>query len=185
MAMAMVRRRIAGYAKVKRKRVPLPKKNSAAEEQMVGEAVRVYAPMAAVGRPLAQRSAWQRLWKPSVIGFGLLIGCIAAFMAMKSPARYSYAPAVERQDYPKTASVSASRIVGASSARRAQSGSGGTGYVGDDAVVLSNRSAPTDESFRAGAYIRQKVFLPNVSGECVVTGSGGDIGECLRQQAGK
>lgn len=188
MAIAMVRRRIAGYAKVKRKRAPLPKKSHGPEDgPMVGETtVRVYAPMAAVGRSVPRQSAWQRLWKPAVLGSGLLIGCIVAFMSLKSPARTSYSTA-ERQDYPKTASLSASRVVGASAARRGGQSAGGNapGNVGGgEMVVLVNRNAPTDDSFRAGAYVRQKVFLPNVSGDCVVTGNGArDIDECLRQRA--
>lgn len=186
MAIAMVRRRIAGYAKVKRKRAPLPKKSGPDDGPMVGEAVRVYAPMAAVGRSGAPRSQWQKLWKPMVLGTGLLVGCIVAFMVMKSPSR-SYSAGVERQDYPKTSPLSASRVVGASAARRSGQSAGGNapGNVGGgEMVVLVNRNAPTDDSFRAGAYVRQKVFLPNVSGDCVVTGNGArDIDECLRPRA--
>lgn len=185
MAMAMVRRRIAGYAKVKKKRVPLPKKSGPADGPMVGDAVRVYAPLAAVGRSGASRSRWQTLWKPVVIGASLLVGCIVAFMVMKSPSR-SYPPAYERQDYPKTSALSASRIVGASAARRSGSASSnGQGNVGGgEMVVLVNRGVPTDDSFRASAYVREKVFLPNVSGDCVVGGAL-DINDCLRQQRGE
>jgi hypothetical protein len=188
MAIAMVRRRIAGYAKVKRKRAPLPKKSNGPDDgPMVGEAVRVYAPMAAVGRSGAPRSQWQKLWKPVFFGSGLLVGCIVAFLVMKSPSR-SYSPAPERQDYPKTSPLSASRVVGASAARRSgpTTSSNGQGNVGGgEMVVLVNRNAPTDDSFRAGAYVRQKVFLPNASGDCVVSGGSDDIGDCLRRQAAR
>lgn len=188
MAMAMVRRRIAGYAKVKRKSAPLPKKSGPADGPMVGDEVRVYAPLAAVGRTGAPRSTWQKLWKPVVIGSGLLVGCIVAFMVMKSPTR-AYSGGVERQDYPKSSSLSASHVVGASAARRsgaAPSSNGQGNLGGGEMVVLVNRTAPTDASFRASAYVREKVFLPNVSGDCVVGGNGArDINDCLRQQGGE
>jgi hypothetical protein len=53
-------------------------------------------------------------------------------------------------------------------------------------VVLSQRAAPTDESFLATAYVRKKVSLPHLSGECTVSGGGSrDVAACLRQMAQK
>lgn len=187
MAMAMVRRRIAGFAKIKRKRVPLPKKTDP-NAAMVGGEARVYSPMAAVGRPVVRKSFWQVYGKLTLAGIVVLIACIVAFATMRSPSRPNYDVTADRQDYPKTASASRSRIVGAVATRSGgQAADDGrlSGIGGGEMVLLTNRAAQTDDSFRASAHVR-KVFLPEISGNCVVTGSGSrDIGECLRQQAGE
>lgn len=181
MAMAMVRRRIAGYAKVKKKRIPVPRKRDP-NEQMVGEeaVVRVYAPTAAVGRAVVAKPWWHGLWKPLAIGSGVAAGCLIAFFVMKSPGRSDDYSSAQRPEYPRSASLPHARVVGASAARRVEATSAGTG--GSTEVVLSNRRAQTDDSFRATGYARKKVYLPDISGNC--TGTGAQIAECLRQQAG-
>lgn len=197
MAMAMVRRRFAGYVKIKgKKKAPLPRRTSSppsADEPMVGgeAAVRVYAPMAAVGRGVEAKPWWHGLWKPLAIGSGVAVGCLIAFFVMKAPARSPAPTTVERPEYPRSVSLSHSRVVGASAARNGGAGPTGAGYVGgSDEVVLSNRAAQTDDSFRATGYVRkkvdlpEKVYMPEISGSCVVKAGGGDIGECLRRQAG-
>jgi len=185
MAMAMVRRRIAGYAKVKRKRIPAPRRVDP-NEQMVGEAatVRVYAPRAAVGRSVVAKPWWHGIWKPLAIGSGVTAGCLIAFFFMKSPGGDSSSRTAERNEYHRSVSLPHSRVVGAVEVRR-----GGASFAGERAapqeVVLSQRSAPSADSFRASGYARKKVYLPEISGNCTVGGSGTqDIAECLRQQAG-
>lgn len=184
MAMAMVRRRIAGYAKVKTKRIPVPRRprSSDPDEQMVGEEaiVRVYAPRAAVGRSVEAKPWWHGLWKPLAIGSGVAAGCLIAFFVMKSPDRSDDYSSAQRPEYPRSASLPHARVVGASAARHVEASSAGTG--GSTELVLSNRSAQTDDSFRATGYARKKVYLPDISGNC--TGSGQEIAECLRRQAG-
>lgn len=180
MAMAMVRRRIAGYAKVKKKRIPVPRKRDPNEE-MVGEAaVRVYAPMAAVGRSVEIKPWWHGIWKPLAIGSGVATGCLIAFFVMKSPGRSDDYSSAQRPTPPRSASLPHARVVGASAARHVEATSAGTG--GSTEVVLSNRHAQTDESFRATGYARKKVYLPDISGNC--SGNGAQIADCLRQQAG-
>ncbi len=185
MAMAMVRRRIAGYAKVKKKRIPVPRRKDPSEE-MVGEAaVRIYAPMAAVGRSVEAKPWWHGIWKPLAIGSGVTAGCLIAFFVMKGPGGGdSSSRSAERNEYHRSVSLPHSRTVGAVEVRR-----GGASFAGERAapqeVVLSQRSAPSVESFRAAGYTRKKVYLPEISGNCTVGGSGAqDIAECLRQQAG-
>lgn len=181
MAMAMVRRRIAGYAKVKKKRIPVSRKRDPNEE-MVGEAavVRVYAPTAAVGRAVEAKPLWHGLWKPLAIGSGVAAGCLIAFFVMKSPGRSGDYSSAQRPEYPRSASLPHARVVGASAARHVEATSTGTG--GSAEVTLSSRRTQTDDSFRATAYARKKVYLPEISGNCVVTGAGArDIAECLRQ----
>ena len=144
--------------------------------------------MAAVGRPVVRRPFWQTYWKPTVGGIVAVIACIVVLATIKSPSRSNYDVTADRQDYPKTASASRSRIVGAAATRSGgraadRSDSGGNG--GGETVLQTNRSVQTDDSFRASAHVR-RVYLPEISGNCVVTGSGSrDIGECLRQQAGE
>lgn len=189
MAMAMVRRRIAGYAKVKRKRPALPRRHDP-NDQLVGEGARVYAPMAAVGRAVAPPPWWQKYAKPLGFGFLAIVGGLVALLIMKGPSRPAYDSSAERPEYPRSASLSHSRVVGAVAARSggpAMAGArSGDHLGGSNEVVLSNRATPSEDSFRATGYARKKVFLPDISGNCTVTGSGGkDIGECLRQQAGE
>lgn len=206
MAMAIVRRRFAGFVKVKaKKKAPLPRRPSSStpdtNEQMVGDAavVRVYAPRAAVGRAVEAKPWWHGLWKPLAIGGGVAVGCLIAFLIMKAPARSPSGSSVERPEYPRSVSLSHSRVVGAAAARNGAAGPTGAGHVGgSDEVILSNRAAQTDDSFRASGYVRKapeavdgvaaparaKVYLPEASGSCVV-GGGRDFGDCLRQQAGQ
>lgn len=185
MAMAMVRRRIAGYAKVKKKRIPVPRRMDP-NEQMVGEeaVVRVYAPSAAVGRAVEAKPWWHGIWKPLAIGSGVTVGCLIAFFVMKAPGGDSSSRSAERNEYHRSVSLPHSRTVGAVEVRR-----GGASFAGERAapqeVVLSQRSAPSVESFRAAGYTRKKVYLPEISGNCTIGGGGAqDITECLRQQAG-
>lgn len=185
MGIAMVRRRIAGYAKVKGKakpRAPLPPRKKAEDEEMVGEAARVYTPMAAVApRQLPPRSWWQKAWKPAAGSVGVLLCCGFAYFVLNSSSRSSYDYSAEAVQYPRTSSASAG--VSSVSRRSGQASAYPGNNVATGNIVLSNRSTPTDESFRATAYVRKKVSLPNLSGDCVVKASGGlDIGECLRQQ---
>ena len=185
MGMAMVRRRIAGYAKVKgrKPRPPLPLRQD--DWEMVGERARPYVPMVALGpRPAPPRSWWQKAWKPFASSVGVLLCCGFAYIVFNSSSRPSYRDATEAAQYPRTASASSGV---SSSPRRSGRTSSYPGNEGaPDTIVLSNRSTPTDESFRASAYVRKKVSLPNISGDCVVKGSGSrDIGECLRQQGGQ
>lgn len=189
MSMSMVRRRVAGFAKVKRKKQPPAPRPGAAQQAGSGE-VRVYAPSAAVGRAVAPKAWWQGLLKPLGIGSGLALAGLATFVIINSPSRPASAATTERYEYPRSASLPHSRVVGAAAARTGgpafagakEEGPGG----GREMVVLVHRGPQTAESFRAAAYTRKKVDLPDgkiyvtaTSGECVV-GAGGSLGDCLR-----
>lgn len=186
MAMAMVRRRIAGYAKGKKKRAPVPRRSEPNEEMVGEQAVRMYSPMAAVGRTIAPKPWWHGIWKSLAIGSGVIVGCVLAFAVIKSPTRSYADTAAERRDYPRSAVLPHSRVVGAVEARRGETGvTGAKEDAGSREIVLSNRAAPTDMSFQATAYVRKKVYLPEISGNCVVGNGSQDMGECLRRQVGE
>lgn len=180
MGMAMVRRRIAGYAKVTRKpRAPLPKRKK--DDELVGEQARPSAPMAAFNPRKAQpKTWWQKALKPAAIALTLLLGAGLAYLVLKSPARPAYDYSADTAQYPRTPSSAA---MSAAARRSGHTFGTSSSEGGTDGVVVSNRSTPTDDSFRASGYVRKKVLLPNISGECVVKGNGTrDIGDCLRRQ---
>lgn len=187
MALSMVRRRVAGYTKARPKHRPrAPQREPRDDEQMVGEQARPAAPMSAMGarRAPSRSSPWQKAAKPATVAAGILLFCGIAFVALKDTVRFAsgYRAAGE------SSHAAASSGAGLSSRRGGQSSEYPRGSADTVEVVLSNRSAPTDESFLAAGYARKKAVLPaaadsGVSGECVVKGGGvADINECLRQQ---
>lgn len=166
--------------KTRKPRVPLPRRPSPSDE-MVGEQAKPFVFLGGtVPRAVPASPWWQKALRPAAIALGVLVcGACAYFLANQS-SRPSYDRGAETR-----ASAASSTSGGArpSRVRIAQS----SAYPGGDSVVepivLSNRAAPTDASFRATAYVRKKVSLPNISGNCVVSDSGSrDIGECLRRQ---
>lgn len=183
MGVSMVRRRIAGYAKVKGKpRAPLPQRKKS--DEMVGEPARPHTPMAAFApRQLPPKTWWQKAWKPVVGALGVLACCGFAYFVVNSSSRTSYDYSADSAQYPRTTSSSSSMSSAARRGGQAAAYPGSTGAP--ENLVLSNRSTPTDESFRASAYARKKVSLPNISGDCVVKGGSLDIAECLRRQGGQ
>lgn len=188
MSMAMVSRRFAGYAK-KGKGKPRPRvvrqPTVKDKDDLVGDEARPQRAMAAfVPRQLPPTAWWQKAWKPAAISVGLLACCWFAFVVVNSSNQSSSNYAADSRSY-SSASPSS---MGISSRRGGQAAAypGNTGAT--ESIVLSDRSTPTDESFRATAYVRKKVSLPNkvslshMSGECVVKGGGvEDIVECLRK----
>jgi hypothetical protein len=180
MGMAMVRRRIAGYAKVKGKPRP-PQRKDAVE--MARERARPSAPMVAFApRQLPPRSWWQKALMPVAGSVGVLVCCGFAYLVFNSANLPSYDYSAETAQYPRTSSSSSSM---ASSPRRSGQAAAYPGNnEGTGNPVLSNRSTPTDESFRASVYAHKKVSLPKIlSGDCVIKAGGDlDIGECLRRQ---
>lgn len=193
MGVSMVRRRIAGYAKVKPKpRAPAPRRNDDDNEQMVGERPKPSAPLAAFAvRQAPQRTWWQKAGKPIAIAAGILVLCGVAFMALKDTVQFASGYSTSANSNSSASSSSAHSGADSSPRRGGQSSAYPDGHAGAEEVVLSNRSIPTDESFLAAGYARRKVALPKaapsgapgMTGECVVTGGGiTDINECLRQQ---
>lgn len=188
MGMSMVRRRIAGYAKVdprKKKHAPLPRRKSNPDDDvMVGEEAVVSQPFMAVSpRPRPEPTLMERARKPILGAVAALVALglgLAVFGGFGSSGR-SYADAAREYDR-------ASQTQAATTPRRgnavAQEYPGNGGAVAP--VSLADRALPTDASFRATAYVRKKVNLPNASGECVIRGGEGarDFGECLRRQGG-
>lgn len=183
MSMTLVSRRVVGYVKGKpkakaRKRPQAPPEPS---EKVIGGPARPFTPFAvhkAVAVPA--QNWWLRSWRPAALSIGALLCCAFAFYAMRD----LVGPSAERSARSATVTTTQSRAVGTSSSR--QGARSAAVYPGNDThtgeVVLSQRSLPTDESFRATAYVRKKA-LPNISGTCVVRGSGArDIGDCLRRQ---
>lgn len=70
---------------------------------------------------------------------------------------------------------------------RADDGRATTVYPGSQESAAdarpSSRRAPTDESFLATFATSKKTKLPNISGDCVVSGAKGhSLDDCLRQQ---
>lgn len=184
MGMSMVRRRIAGYAKVdprKKKHAPLPRRKSDPNEEMVGEEAVVSQPFMAAPRPRPEPTRLERAKKPILGAVAALLALgigFAVFGGFGSSGR-SYAEAAREYDR-------ASQAQAATTPRRgtavAQEYPGNGGAVAP--VSLADRALPTDESFRATAYVRKKVNLPNASGECVIREGARDFGECLRRQGG-
>ncbi|CAG0963784.1 hypothetical protein RHDC4_00853 [Rhodocyclaceae bacterium] len=186
MGMSMVRRRIAGYAKAdprKKKHAPLPKRKSDPNEEMVGEEAVVSQPFMAVSpRPRPAPTLMEKARKPilgavaALVALGLGLAVFGGFGTGRS-----YADAA--REYERASQVQASTTPRRGNAV-AQEYPGNGGAVAP--VSLADRALPTDESFRATAYVRKKVNLPNASGECVIRGGEGarDFGECLRRQGG-
>ena len=175
MGMTIVRRRVVGYVKKTRKpHVPLPRKRDT--DEMVGERAKPFRPLAAFVSKKPDRDGWwRRAWKPAALLAGIVAG--AALI-------YSLAGSL----HPASSSDrSVARVSAPAPSSSLRNNSKAVAYPNDQAgvveVQLSNRALPTDESFLATAYVRRKVSLPNISGNCVVTGDGSrSIGECLRQQ---
>lgn len=182
MGISMVRRRIAGYAKVnprsKKKHAPLPKRSE--DDVMVGEAAAVQQVFMAAPRRQPERTLLEKAWKPIggavaallVLGLGLVM-----FGGVGGSGR-TYADAAREYDRGTQVQASTPRRTGPT-----QEYPGNGGAVAP--ISLADRSLPTDESFRATAYVRKKVNLPNISGECVISGGNAkDFSECLRRQGG-
>jgi hypothetical protein len=180
MTMTTVSRRVAGFAKVKKAakpHAPMPRRDT--PNVMGGRRTTPVVTVPVERKEAIQRTWWQRAAKPVGMAIGALAccGCIFVVATAKPAATGTlYAYRADSESAPVTAP-----------SRAAQTSTGASLYSGSDApqqeIVLSNRSTPTDESFLASAYVRRKVSLPNISGNCVVTGSGSrDVGECLRQQ---
>lgn len=177
MGMAIVRRRVVGYAKLKRKR-PAPPPRREASEAMVGEAAKPSRPFAAP-KPPPPASWWQKAWKPAAVSIGALLAIGLTLLVAGSPAG---------------SRASASYADTASSAPGNLPRKGGGHKFDYPAVAAAGESASpsgralqTDESFLASAYVRKKPVAPraSASGDCVVKGGGSrDVAECLRRQGG-
>lgn len=188
MGMSMVRRRIAGYVKAnprsKKKHAPLPRRRDDSDDEvMVGEAAVESRPFMAVSpRRQPEPTLLQKAWKPVVGALAALLVAGVGFLVFGgSGYERSYS------SYRETARSSpAPSQAGAGSAPRRAAGQEYPGNGGAaPPVSLADRALPTDESFRATAYVRKKVDLPNISGNCVIRGDGArDMDECLRRQGG-
>ncbi len=181
MTMTVVSRRVVGFAKTKRKVVPqLPPKQ--ASDELVGEPARPFAMLARRAVPDSpKKNGWQRLWKPAAI----LIVAVACFGLAYYSITSSRSPLAEYSASNERPSHASSRHSGSGMSMREGARSSGSSQVSERQVpvVLSERTLPTDDSFRATAYVRRKLSFPNISGVCVVKGSGSrDIGDCLRRQ---
>lgn len=165
--------------KTRKPRVPLPRRPSPSDE-MIGEEAKPFVfHGGTVPRPVTVGPWWQKALRPAAISLGVLVCAAGAYFLSSQTSRSSY----DRGTEARAAAASSSVGAGRSRVRIAQSSAYPGGEAAVEPVVLSNRAAPTDESFRATAYVRKKVSLPNISGNCVVGESGGrDIGECLRRQ---
>lgn len=185
MAVSMVRRRIAGYVKAnprsKKKHAPLPKRSE--EETMVGEAAIVSRPFVApVRRP--PPTFFERAWKPAAGVLGALLALTIGILIFNSPGRSS-----SYSSYRETTTSPAPQSYTGPGTSPRRNGGAAQEYPGNGGaappISLADRALPTDESFRATAYVRKKVNLPNISGECVISGGNAkDFGDCLRRQGG-
>lgn len=184
MGMSIVRRRIAGYAKAdprKKKHAPLPRRKSDPNEEMVGEAAVERAPFMAVSPRARPEPTWMERARMPVLGAVAALVVLGLGLAIfGSFGQPTYADVAREYD---RASQTQASTTPRRSAAVAQEYPGNGGAIVP--VSLADRSLPTDESFRATAYVRKKVNLPNISGECVIKGDGAkDFGECLRRQQG-
>lgn len=188
MGMSMVRRRIAGYAKAdprKKKHAPLPRRKSSSpdDDVLVGEEAVESRPFMAVSpRPRPEPTLLGRTWKPAVgaVAALLLIG-VGYFVFGGSGYDRSYSSYREASSSPARSYSGQGSAPRRGAAPQEYPGNGGAAAP----VSLADRALPTDESFRASNYVRKKVNLPNISGECVIKGDGAkDFGECLRRQGG-
>lgn len=180
MSMTLVSRRVippSRKAPQKRQAPPPPRREESGD--MVGERAKPFAAFAAPRRPPPPQTWWQKALKPAAISLGVLVSCGFAYILYKASPTPSSGNNTDFAAY-----SGATTSGGGAAARRA--GRAGV-YPGNEGAMapidLSARTGLTDESFLATAYVRRKVSLPNISGNCVVTGNGSrDVGECLRQQ---
>lgn len=146
MATTSVSRRLVYIKKTKNPVAPLPKQSrDKSSDQMVGEEAKPAATFAAPPRRIArQPSSAMKFAKFGMVLIGVV--CAGAAAALISNSR-SEAPRGYRE--PEVAAVSRpapSRVVESDPGTR----------EGALPAVLAQRSAPTDESFRASAYARRR-----------------------------
>lgn len=176
MSMTMVSRRVMNI-KVKRTskpRVPLPRRSTS--DEMVGEKAKPFVMRAAAPRVEAPRAWWQKAIKPAAICAGILVCAGFGYLLSNASSRSSYERTTEVRSAP-VPTVSFGRQRGVTLA------DGMPGQAISENIALSNRPTPDERSFRASGYVRSKVALPNISGNCVVRDRGEqDVGACLRRQ---
>lgn len=176
-----VSRRLVYVKRTKNPHAPLPRKKPQAEaDPMIGEKAKPFAMLAAAPRPQAKEAGWLKFVKPA-----LLVSGIAAFggvFAMMGGGTKSYSDTSSAEV--RTVTAAATRRPAAPS--QAAKASAYPGAQESVTPVLSQRAAPTDQSFLQTAYVRKKVSLDDISGNCTVKGGGSrDVADCLRRAAGQ
>ncbi|MDD5247368.1 MAG: hypothetical protein PHY45_00185 [Rhodocyclaceae bacterium] len=185
MGTTMVTRRIVGYVKAKKSKIPqasLPRQPSS--DEMAGDQAKSFVPrIAPAPRQPSPYAGWRKFLKSTAIVVGVVVcGALAYWIGKARPPSYDYA---DTSDTRTIVTSMPSRAAFASS--RAPSAADQPGMPErTEAVVQSRRAASTDESFLAAAYVRRKASLSKLSGVCNVQGSGSrDLDECLRRLAQK
>lgn len=149
---------------------------------MVGEPARHFAPLSVHVAPKPQATGWmQQRW---VKGMAMLVGAIACsglgYLVFKATGASSDEPVRTERAASRTHAIYEAEPTYRRPPRVTVS-SGGQAIP--EHPAQTERATLTDSSFLATSYVRKKVSLPNISGNCVVKGNGAlDVGECLRRQ---
>lgn len=183
--------------KLKRK-APECERPQSGTEQMVGEAGRGFVPLAThAPEAVVEKAWWQKSWRPVVMllvfatagglfasGAMFLLGKVAPELSSKETNYVdigikSRKSAHTASQSPLSAPTPQYGSVSSGSYTAGVSSASSEGAIGS----MSEPMLASDESFMASSYVRRKVSLPNISGNCVVRGNGSiDVNDCLRRQ---